>query len=63
MPWRMEVAPGARPEENGEIQIPTAPGLGVDIDKKVAEVLPIADIDAYEYSHRTPEEIQMSFVR
>ena len=51
------------PEENGEIQIPTAPGLGVDIDEKVAEVLPIADIDAYEYSHRTPEEIQMSFVR
>ena len=63
VPWRMDVAPGAMPEENGEIPIPTAPGLGVDIDEDVANAHPIADIDAYEYSHRTPEEIQMSFVR
>lgn len=34
------------PEENGEIPIPTAPGLGVDIDEDVANAHPIADIDA-----------------
>lgn len=63
VPWRLDVAPGAMPEENGKIKIPTAPGLGVDIDEKVAAAHPIADVGAYGYSHRTPEEIQVSFVR
>jgi len=63
VPWRLDVAPGAVPEANGEIQVPTAPGLGVDIDEKVAAERPIADVDAFEYQHRTPEQIQQSFVR
>ena len=63
VPWRLDVAPGAMPEERGEIKIPTAPGLGVDIDEEVAAAHPIADVGAYRYNHRTPEEIQVSFVR
>ena len=63
VPWRLDVAPGAMPEENGEIRVPDAPGLGVDIDENVAADHPIADIDAFEYQFRTPEQIQESFVR
>ncbi len=59
----VSVAPHAMPEEHGKIKIPTAPGLGVDIDEKAAAAHPIADGGAYRYSHRTPEEIQRSFVR
>jgi galactonate dehydratase len=63
VPWREDVAPGAMPEEHGEIKIPTAPGLGVDIDEKAIAAHPIAETNAFTYSHRTPEQIVQSFVR
>lgn len=61
--WRLDVAPGAVPEEDGEIRVPDAPGLGCDIDEEIIAAYPIADIDAFQYTHRTPERIQQSFVR
>jgi galactonate dehydratase len=60
VPWRLDVAPGAVPEENGYIAVPNAPGLGVEIDEKVAAEHPLPDTDAYTYQHRTPEEMMQS---
>jgi galactonate dehydratase len=58
--WRLDVAPGAVPEENGFITVPDAPGLGLDIDEAVAAAHPIRDTAGYDYDHRTPEEILQS---
>ncbi len=63
VPWRYDVAPGCIKEEGGAIRVPDAPGLGCDVDEAIAAAHPILDIDAFEYSHRKPEEIQQSFVR
>ena len=61
--WRYEVAPGAVPVVNGCITVPSAPGLGVDIDEAVAAAHPALPVDAYSYEYRTPEEIQHSYAR
>lgn len=63
VPWRYEVAPGAVPEADGLIRVPDAPGLGVDIDEDAIDAHPIQPVEAFEYSHRTAEEIMGSFVR
>jgi galactonate dehydratase len=57
VPWRLDVAPGAVPEEDGFIRVPDAPGLGVDIDEIVAAKHPIRDVESFTYKFRTPEEI------
>ena len=55
--WRYEVAPGAMQEADGFIDVPTAPGLGVDLDEDAMAQHPPVAIDALSYEHRTPEEI------
>ena len=63
VPWRYDVAPGAVPEADGFIQVPDAPGLGVDIDEGAAAAHPIQAASDFSYGHRTPEEMMRSFVR
>ena len=63
VPWRYDVAPGAIEEANGEIRIPTAPGLGCDVDEAIANAHPVAEIDTFQYRVKTAEEMQQSFVR
>ena len=57
VPWRLDVAPGAVPEEDGYIRVPDAPGLGVDIDDIVAAKHPIREVGDFTYNFRSPEEI------
>jgi len=55
---RHTVVRGAARVVNGHIPLPTAPGLGVELDlDEIARygLLPAAD---YTYTHRTPEEIR-----
>lgn len=60
VPWWFDVAPGTVAEKDGYIQVPEAPGLGVDIDEKVVAAHPVGEVGAYTYYHRTPEEILQS---
>jgi galactonate dehydratase len=58
VPWRSEVAIGVIPDKDGYIQVPEAPGLGIDLDLDEIAGHPARATEAYTYRFRTPEEIQ-----
>ena len=56
VPWRYEVAPGAVQESGGEIRLPDAPGLGVDVDEAVALAHQARAASDFEHRHSAPED-------
>ena len=58
VPWRSEVAVGVLPEQDGYIPVPTAPGLGIDLDEEAIAEHPVYTVEEVEYRLRTPEMIQ-----
>jgi len=58
VPWRKEVAMGVIPEQDGYLPVPTAPGLGIDLDEAAMAEHPVCEVNEMEYHFRTPEEMQ-----
>ena len=58
VPWRSKVAIGVIPDKDGYIELPDAPGLGIDIDVDEIAKHPVKSTEAYNYHFRTPEQIQ-----
>jgi len=56
--WRSEVAVGALREEEGFLPVPTAPGLGIDLDEDTIAEHPAYAVEEMTYRFRTPEEMQ-----
>jgi galactonate dehydratase len=52
VPWRSEVAIGVIPEKNGYLPLPTAPGLGIDIDEAAIAAHPIYEVGEMDYRLR-----------
>ncbi len=57
VPWRHTVVEGVIPDINGHIAVPTAPGLGLELNEAECEKHPPQATESYNYSYRTPEEI------
>ncbi len=55
---RHEVAPGAVEQEGGSIALPTAPGLGIELNLDAIAANAPYPVEAYEYRSRTPAEIR-----
>jgi len=55
---RHAVAPGAAEQEEGYIALPTAPGLGVELDLDAVAANAPYPVEAYEYRTRTPDDIR-----
>jgi galactonate dehydratase len=58
VPWRTEVAVGTLREAQGYLPVPTAPGLGIDLDEEAMAAHPPYAVDEMSYRTRTPEEMQ-----
>jgi galactonate dehydratase len=58
VPWRREVAVGVIAEADGYLPVPTAPGLGIDLDEAAMAEHPVYAVEEMEYRLRTPEEMQ-----
>jgi galactonate dehydratase len=58
VPWRTEVAVGALREAQGYLTVPTAPGLGIDLDEEAMAAYPPYAVEEMSYRTRTPEEMQ-----
>jgi galactonate dehydratase len=59
VPWRSEVAIGVIPEDEGYLPVPTAPGLGIDLDEAAIAEHPVFAVEEMAYRFRTPEEMQL----
>ena len=57
-PRRHTVVRGAARPVDGHIPLPTAPGLGVELDLEEAGRYPALPVEAFEYRLRTPEQIR-----
>jgi galactonate dehydratase len=58
VPWRHTAVRGAAEVTDGHIPLPTAPGLGVELDlEEVARFPAAASTDRYTYRTRTPQQI------
>jgi galactonate dehydratase len=58
VPWRFEVAVGALREAEGYLPVPTAPGLGIDLDEDAMAEHPAYAVEEMSYHTRTSEEMQ-----
>jgi galactonate dehydratase len=58
VPWRTEVAVGVLREAQGYLTVPTAPGLGIDLDEEAMAAYPPYAVEEMSYRTRTPEEMQ-----
>jgi len=60
VPWRTEVAVGVIPEQDGYLSLPTAPGLGIDLDEEAMADHPPYQVGECEYALRHPDQLQLS---
>ena len=60
VPWRSEVAPGVMPEDKGRIGLPTAPGLGIDLNEEAIAGHPAYAVEDMEYEPFAPEKLQQT---
>ncbi len=59
VPWRSEVAVGVIPEVGGFLPLPTAPGLGIDLDEDAMAEHPPYEVGECEYTLHHPDERQL----
>lgn len=57
VPWRQTVVRGAAEVVAGHIALPTAPGLGVELDLDEIARYPALPVEQFEYHVRAPEQI------
>jgi galactonate dehydratase len=59
VPWRHTVVRGAAEVVDGHIALPTAPGLGVELDLEEVARYPLLPADRYTYHLRTPDQVRL----
>jgi galactonate dehydratase len=63
VPWRFEVVTGAMLDVNGFLEVPTRPGLGIDINEAEIAKHPPRAVSAYQYREPSPEAFQQMRAR
>jgi galactonate dehydratase len=58
VPWRLEVARGVIPDQDGHLAVPDLPGLGIDIDEEACAAHPVYAVEEVSYRFHTPDEMQ-----